>query len=64
MQEEEEKVSQKEYVNDAVETERLRRVEDENGELIKQRGARRLSLNFINDLIQKDPTFITKTWGY
>ena len=64
VQEEEEKVSQKEYVNDAVEMERLRRVEDENGELIKQRGARRLSLNFINDLIQKDPTFITKTWGY
>ena len=64
VQEEEEKLSQKQYVNDAVETERVRRVQDEHGELVKQRGARRLSLNFINDLIQKDPTFITKTWGY
>ena len=42
----------------------MRRINDTTGEAAKQRGARRLSLNFINDLIQKDPTFITKTWGY
>ena len=42
----EEKLSQKQYVNDAVETERVRRVQDEQG-VVKQRGARRLSLNFM-----------------
>ena len=59
-----EKITKKEYVDGAIESERIRRINDTTGETAKQRGARRLSLNFINDLIQKDPTFITKTWGY
>ena len=59
-----EKITKKEYVDGAIESERVRRINDTAGETAKQRGARRLSLNFINDLIQKDPTFITKTWGY
>ena len=59
-----EKITKKEYVDGAIESERIRRINDTAGETAKQRGARRLSLNFINDLIQKDPTFITKTWGY
>jgi hypothetical protein len=62
--EEIEKATKREYVDEAIEGERVRRMNDRAGESAKQRGARRLSLNFINDLIQKDPTFITKTWGY
>ena len=51
-------------VSRSVEMEQIRRAQDVEGEIDRQRGARRMSLNFINDLIQKDPDFIAKTWGY